>query len=272
VDAKAIADTRTDGTGRYRLGPFRASVSRNEDLLVEAPGLARQYLQAPAVFPDQNRDLGEVTLSRGQRVRGQLLDVDGRPKAGATIEVMLHRHTLGHTMTQIGEPYRIATDKHGRFESPPLPICGGNIVARAPQCVTITEQLNVQPGKDQEVTLRLRPDKPFFVHVATEDDHPIAGARLVRFWLHDNLVSDAHGRIEIRGLDRPPGVLLRLHAKGYPEKEFIVVNETTKVVLKKPVYLCGRAIDADTGAPVKLSHIVICQLRRTSEGKLEPFG
>lgn len=272
VDAKPIAETRTDGTGRYRLGPFAASIRRREDLLVEAPGLARQYLAAPSVFPDHNRDLGETTLTRGQRVRGQLLDVDGRPKAGTTIEVMLHRYTLGHTMTHIGEPYRIPTDEQGKFESPPLPICGGYIVVRAPECVTISEALNLRPGKDQELTLRLRPDKPFVVQVVTEDGHPVAGARLVRFWLHNNLVSDAQGRIEIRGLDKPPGVLLGLQTKGYPEHELIIVNESTKVVLKKPVYLCGKAVDADTGAPVKLSRIVICQLRRTSEGKLEPFG
>jgi hypothetical protein len=270
--AKPIAETRTDGNGRYRLGPFPATVRPREDLLVEAPGLARQYREAPAVFPDQERDLGAITLAQGQRVRGQLLDVDGKPKAGATIEVLLHRYTLGHTMTEIGEPYRVATDAQGKFESPPLPIGSGYLVARVPERVLITEALKLRPGTDQEVTLQLRPDKPFVVHVVTENGNPIAGARLVGFWLHDNLVSDAQGRIELRGLDRAPGVLLRLQVEGYPEHQVVVNNENTQVVLKKPPYLSGKAIDADTGEPVKLSQIVICQLRRTSEGKLEPFG
>jgi hypothetical protein len=269
---KPIAETTTDGNGRYRLGPFPATVRRREDLLVEAPGLPRQYLEAPAVFPDQDRDLGEITLAQGQRVRGQLLDVDGKPKAGATIEVLLHRYTLGHTFAEIGEPYRVSTDAQGKFESPPLPICGGYLVARVPERVIIQEDLKLRPGKDQEVTLQLRPDKPFVVHVVTENGNPIAGARLAGFWLHDNLVSDAQGRIEIRGLDRAPRVLMRMQVEGYPEHEVTVQNENTQVVLKKPVYLSGKAIDADTGEAVKLSRIVICQLRRTSGGKLEPFG
>jgi len=270
--AKPIAETRTDSDGCYRIGPFAATVGQREDLLIEAGGLARQYVAAPAVFSDQDRNLGDLMLARGQRVRGVLLDVDGKPRAGATVEVFLQRYTLGHSWLEIGEPYRIPTDAQGKFESPPLPIGGGHIVVRVPERVFLQEPLQLRPGKDEKVTLQLRPDKPFVVHVVTEEGQAVAGARLLGFWLHEDLISDAQGRIQLRGLDRAPPVLLRLQAEGYPQQEVIVHQEHTRIVLQKPVYLYGKIVDADTGAPVKLSRIVICQLRRTSEGKLEPFG
>jgi RNA polymerase sigma factor (sigma-70 family) len=267
------AETTTDGAGKYRLGPVRAAVSgRGADLFVEAPGFARQYVASPLVYPGSDRDGNEIALTRGQRVRGQLIDIDGKPRAGTMVEIQLSRHYLGHTTLDLGEPYCLTTDAEGRFESPPLPLATGTIFARIPERVNVHENLELKPGKDQDIRVTLKRDKPIVIRVETEDGKPIVGARLGGVWKYDNLVSDAKGIIEMRGMESLPQVLFRLNAEDYPQVDVVLDKFDTKIVLKKPAYLCGKAIDADTGEPVQISQIVICQLRKKSDGKIEPFG
>lgn len=272
-DKTPVAETKTDARGRYRLGPIKASVQRRgADLLVEAAGFARQYVECPAVYPGCDRDAREIVLPRGQRVRGQLIDLDGKPRAGAPVEVHLSRHYMGHTTLELGEPYRLTTDADGRFESPPVPVTTGTIVARIPGRVAVQEALDLKPGKDQDVRVTLKRDKPIVVRVETEAGKPIVGARLGGVWGYDKLESDKRGVIELRGMDELPRVLFRLTVEGYPQSELILTQFDTKVVLKKPAYLSGKAIDAESGEPVRVTQIVICQLRKKADGTIEPFG
>jgi hypothetical protein len=267
------AETKTAADGKYRLGPIKATVGRNgPDLFVEAPGFARQYVACPVAFPGGESDAEKIVLTRGQRVRGQLIDVDGKPRAGITVEICLNRHVLGHTILELGEPYRLTTDAQGRFESPPLPFTAGWIVARIPNRVQVGQNLELSPGKARDIQVRLKPDKPIVVQVETEDGKPIAGARLSGLWGYDDLVSNKQGRIVLCGMDSLPPAWFRLQADGYPQNDVRLKDFETKIVLKKPAYLCGTAIDADTGKPVKLTGITICRLRKLKDGRLAPFG
>jgi RNA polymerase sigma factor (sigma-70 family) len=267
------AETKTDADGKYRLGPVKATVGRRgPDLFIEAPGFARHYVECPVVFPGSERDAEKIVLAPGQRIRGQLIDVDGKPRAGVAVEVCLHRYVLGHTIQELGEPYRLTTDAQGRFESPPLPSTSASIVARIPDRVHVHEHVQLCPGKDQDVRVKLKPDKPIVVRVETEDGKPVAGARLCGMWGYNDLISDEQGRIVLRGMDNLPPAPLQLQAEGYPRNDVRLERFENKIVLKKPAYLCGTAVDADTGAPVKLTGISICRLRKLRDGRIEPFG
>jgi RNA polymerase sigma factor (sigma-70 family) len=267
------AETTTDADGKYRLGPIKSTAGRaGPDLFVEAPGFARQYVVCPVAFPGSERDAERIVLTRGQRVRGRLIDVDGKPRAAIAVEICLNRYVIGHTIQQLGEPYRLTTDAHGRFESPPLPCTPGWIIARIPDRVDVRKNLELSPGKDQDIQVRLEPDKPIVVQVETEDGKPVVGARLRGMWGYDDLISNKQGRIVIRGMDNLPPALFRLEADGYPQHDVRLAHFENKIVLKKPAYLCGKAIDADTGKPVKLTGISICRLRKLRDGRTEPFG
>ena len=62
---------------------------------------------------------------------GEVLDFDGTPQAGATIECQPYRHVSGQTIANIGPKYSLTTDQQGRFETPSLPTGDVVIYARA---------------------------------------------------------------------------------------------------------------------------------------------
>src|SRR5262249_12098522 len=102
-----VAETRTDADGRYKLGPLPSSKRGLRCLLVEADGLPRQYVQQPTVFPGADHALGDILVPPGKRLQGQVLDVDARPLAGATVYVTLSRYVLGHSLTNVGPSYEV---------------------------------------------------------------------------------------------------------------------------------------------------------------------
>src|SRR4051812_25413170 len=94
TDQGAQAQAHTDGDGRFRLGPLRPIYRNPFDLLVDAPGFARQYVAQGhySVYSGVDADLGPIQLDRGGVFTGRVLDADGTPCPDAPIHCELSRN------------------------------------------------------------------------------------------------------------------------------------------------------------------------------------
>jgi hypothetical protein len=83
TDQCAMAQAHTEGDGRFRLGPLRPVYRNTFDLLVDAPGFARQYVGrgSYSVYSGIDADLGTIQVERGGVFTGRVLDADGTPAA-----------------------------------------------------------------------------------------------------------------------------------------------------------------------------------------------
>lgn len=62
-------------------------------IVLLGPGTARKILSEVDVAQGKTFDLGDIAMARGQRIRGQVTDADGRPVSGATVSIGLHAST-----------------------------------------------------------------------------------------------------------------------------------------------------------------------------------
>ncbi len=272
---KPSAQATAGPDGRFRLGPVPAAPTPFRDLFAEADGLARTYVREPAVFADRDHDLGEVRLSRGRRLTGTVIDFDGKPLARSKVAVVLYRFYMGHTTIHLSLPYEVETDSEGRYETPPLPVCEATIEVRAPDRVIGYASERVTPGPTKELPpIRLKKDVPVVFTVRDQDGKPVEGAELRGLWL--TATSDKDGKLVVLGVgDPPPAVSGRVYKKGYAEGIVALNAKDEKdraVTLKKAGYIVGTAVDADTGKPVRIENIQLCQFDRKPDGEIVRRG
>src|SRR5262249_42371968 len=115
-----VGSTSTDADGRFRLAPLKPD--KPVDVWADASGFARQRRKGLHVFPGRDRALGVLTLLPGTRIRGRVVDTQGRPIAGAKVEIKDYRHTLGHTIDCDQTEWTLTSGAEGRFVTPPLPV------------------------------------------------------------------------------------------------------------------------------------------------------
>jgi hypothetical protein len=125
-----------------------------------------------------------------------------------------------------------------------------------------------RPGPEETLEpIRLERDVPLIIEVKDEEGKPIVGASLQA---HAE-TSDAQGRFVLRGYGkvRPPHAL-QVGKEGYTT-EFVALIHPT-VTLKKTGYITGRAVDANTGQPVRLTSLLICECERQPNGAVVTKG
>ena len=84
----SIAEARTDGEGRFRLGPIPPLYRGRDNLLyVEAEGFPGLLVPRSTltVFPGRDSDLGTLKLERGRVFTGRVVDENGKPRQGARV-------------------------------------------------------------------------------------------------------------------------------------------------------------------------------------------
>ena len=113
TDSNAMAQARTGGDGRFQLGPLRPVYRNPFDLLVDAPGSARQYVArgSYSVYPGIDADLGTIQVERGGVFTGRVLDADGTPCPNAPIKCLLSRNILGERVSWDGPALDLANDR-----------------------------------------------------------------------------------------------------------------------------------------------------------------
>jgi hypothetical protein len=285
--SKTLAEARSDSEGRFRLGPVEPVYRLRDGLHVEAAGLAGQVLPSSnlSIFPGCDCDIGTIRLDRGRIFTGRVLDADGTPRANIPVFAASSTHSHGHTLG-LGVRAPTQTDAQGRFRTPPLPVGHLHLTVHVPerQRAFLMPWPPIRPGGEEDLgTIRLEKDVPVAVVTKDEDGRPISKVEV-----HFGGPTDALGRTSMRGFGRNFQQQIQARKTGYALINW-VVRRTEKGIywhevggdgtefgpfgelsmkLKRAGWIEGRAIDADTGEPVRLARVVVCTFERKPSGEV----
>jgi hypothetical protein len=293
-DNKLLAEGRTNADGHFRLGPVEPVYRHRFDLFFEADGFARQYVpgQTYSIFPGTDCEIGMMRMDRGRTYVGQVVDVDGTPRPGATVECEAHRYEMGHTIGTFMSQ-KVKTDADGFFRSPPMPVGYLSFTCRHPERrLAYHSLLTKLPGGEETLApIRLEKDVPIHGTVKDEKGKPLGGVKINASGTQS--ISDSGGRFTLRGFGPEPSFQLQAFKDGhewinwgvkvtkegiqllnvYEEKAKFraPVKELTLVMTTLP-WIEGRAVDAITGDAVPIEKVVLCQLERKPNGEVERRG
>jgi len=132
ADAVPLIKTTSRKDGSFRLGPVGSGYRDHKDLHVLASGFVPLTVGdgTISVYSGTDTSLGEVRLGRGQVVAGQVLDADGTPCAGASVECQARRYTTAVFGSPLTPKYQITADSQGRFATPLLPVSFAGLTVR----------------------------------------------------------------------------------------------------------------------------------------------
>jgi hypothetical protein len=294
TDQGAMVQAHTDGDGRFRLGPLRPIPRNPFDLLVDAPGLARQYVarRTYSVYPGVDADLGTIQLDRGGGFTGRLLDADGTPCPNALIQCELTPNSLAqetHVSWDGPAVVTLRTEAEGHFRTPPLPVALCYLFAQVPGRREATWVGYVRPGAEQALgTVRLEREVPIPGVIQDEQGRPIAGVKL-RINYRYFETTDTAGRFTLHGQGPELYAFLDASRERYrdvtwhvaatdagfrwndvhgPGRSGHVAGKELVLVMEEETWIEGRAEDADTGEPIRLDRAVLCQFDRSPSGEV----
>ncbi len=240
----------------------------------------------------QDLTLGQIRLDRGSFYDGQVLDTDGQPKPGAAVEAQVYRHTLGHTISYFTTAQKITTDAEGRYRTGPWPVGTLSVLVRAPERQIGLVGRAVKPNENGQLeTIRLEADVPITGIIRDELGQPVEDAEVAANTAY-TATSGADGRFVLRGLGTNPGFQLQISKPGNAfinwsvkfkddglvwsevsgDKHAETDNKTLDILMPRSSWIEGRAIDADTGEPVELSRVTVCQFERKLNGEVQLSG
>jgi hypothetical protein len=135
------------------------------------------------LFPDANKDLGDIVLDVGHGYYGRIFNESRRPIAGAEARCAAYRHCMGHTMALIGTERTVTTDSEGTFRTPALTLGRPTVTAHAEGYLIggYNQHQFEEAGADGLLPdLVLMPDKPIHGAVGNEQVEPISDMIVVR--------------------------------------------------------------------------------------------
>lgn len=277
------APVKTDAEGRFRLGPLPPTQSVH--VWAEGIEVARERRLNVPVFAGTDADLGDFTLAPGSRVHGKVLDADRKPVRGATVTIRAVRHTLGHTIEYFGPAWSTLTGADGAYEILGLPTGEISMRITAPDLIT-AGHLGFSlgpPHKPVDAGARsLKPDAPISGVVVDQGGAAIPEARVypcISFGGGDHpdyeqaVDADATGRFRLGGIG-PEVVKVRVEAPGCTEITHKISGDRgeQRIVLRRSPAICGRVVDADTGAPVRFERVQLCEVERNKDGTISLSG
>jgi hypothetical protein len=257
--------TRSDAGGRFRLPALK--LDKPVTIWADLPGLARERRDDVRSFAGQDHDIGRLTLLPGTRMLGRAVDAEGRPVAGAGVQLALYRHQLGHTISSQGTEWTLNAGHDGRFATPPLPAGNAAFSLTATGKVRTSVAKVAEPGIPVvdlgDVTL---PDEiPVGGVVTDAEGRPAPGVEVIADYDWQNTVkTDAGGRFLLHGVGKDLKSL-RLQSNAYfAPKPFDVAPGQTdlKLTVIKAYEIRGTAVDAETGQPVPIDTVRLCMVRR----------
>ncbi len=292
---KRLVESRTGAAGRFRLGPVAPVYRHGFPMLIDVEGLARHYVgrDGITIFPGADHDLGTIALVHGRRFTGQVLDADGKPKVNTEAECSVFYNVLGHTVATLGPTWKLTTDADGRFRTPPLPVGELSVTVRVPGRQLGYASRKIAPGgKETLEPIRLQEDVPITGFVRDEHGRPVAEAEVWAYPCSPSLTAtDAEGKFVLRGFGPNPRFQMHVKKEGYVigncgvvacEDGFKVHDvgadkpaKTMKdlsVTLQRIAWMEGRAVDADTGKPVRLENVILCNFERKPNGDIVRRG
>ncbi len=277
---------QTGGSGSGEIEP----VYRHRfPIFIEAEGFARQYVPGGSysIFPGVDCDLGDIQVYRGRVYTGQVLDLDGQPCR----DIKVQWFVFGHYGI---EPDRyFTTDSEGRYQTCPMPVGELELYVIVPERQMAWIVRSVQPGGEEVLRpLHLKKAAPIQGIVTDEHGNPIAGAK-INANAEYRTVSDSEGRFTIHGFGPNSHFQFQLPTEGYvfinwgvnvrddgirwyrvgddDRKEHGPFQELS-VVLTPEAWIEGRAVDAETGEPVRLERVVLCSFDRKADNEVVLSG
>jgi hypothetical protein len=257
--------TKTRSDGRFRLPGLEPG--KPITIWADVPSLARERRADVRIFPGKERDIGRLTLLPGTRMRGRVVDAQGKPVAGAGVALKVYRHQLGHTISSQGTEWTFQASADGRFTTPPLPAGNANFCVSAPGKVRIFIGKNAEPGTPViDIGDVVLPDEmPVAGTIFDNEGKPAPGVEVVADYDWDNVAkSDKDGRFTVHGVGK--GLKqLQLESNDYfSPKPFDVRPGQTdlKLTVIKAYEIHGTAVDAETGKPVPIDTVRLCTVRR----------
>jgi hypothetical protein len=257
--------TRSGADGRFRLPAL--TPDKPITVWADAPGLARERRDDVRIFPGKDRDLGRLTLLPGTRMRGRLVDAQGKPVVGARVKLELYRFELGHTISSQGTEWTLRAAGDGRFATPPLPAGDGHFNFSAPGKVRTFVVRKAEPGTPvvDLGDVSLQDEMPVGGTVIDGEGKPAPGVEVIPDYDWQNSVkTDKEGRFSLHGVGKDLKSL-RLQSNDYfSPKPFDVAPGQThlKLTVIKAYEIHGTAVDAETGKPVLVDTVRLCTVRR----------
>ena len=266
---KELARARSAADGRFRLGPmpWRERV----DVWFEGEGSARGRVEGVAAFEGAGQDLGTLTIPPGTRVVGRVVGVDGRAVAGAKVGVEVRRRVHGHTTVPLQSPWDLSSDAEGRFRSPPLPSGEGYLLIGSPGKARKWLGPRLMPGT-AEVALgevRLEDEVPIQGVVVDREGNPAPGVEVVVDGNYeDSATTGPDGRFTLGGAGREAKELQLTSNDYFAPNRFPIGPDrrALRLVVSKAYEIHGNAVDAETGAPVKVDSVRLCNVVHLPDG------
>jgi hypothetical protein len=237
-DGALVFDAQSDDQGGFRFTDLRAGSYALQ---------ARADLHELAVVPSQIAPASDVhvVLQRTSALRGEVLEVGGKPAIDAAVTI---------AGSGVWPPKTVRTGKDGRFELTPVP--GGVYELRATRATFTSapqEGVNVAPASAAFVRLQLEPGAS--VRGRVFDAEKGEALRGVAVTIGEDALSsvpseaktDAEGRFAIEGLRHLPHRLW-IHAPTYVAingEPIVPRDEDYAFPLRRAATLAGIVVDED---------------------------
>lgn len=245
----AVPGGQADGEGRFTVVLADVTMLVGAELAGHAP--------SPRMFGEAGRMLELWLGGPGATLRGQVVVADGRPLAGALVQVgqppggSVGTDAAGR-ITVFPSPRRVVSDAQGRWEVRDLPAGPLGVHVRAEQHAAWHRYVDLREGETTAVHCALQPGVALHGRVVDQAEQPIVGAT-VRLGGTSGEVrtSDAEGRFGYRFVEPGPQ---RLEVTGSGlvtqrvERPAASASEWRIVVARLPKYRL-RLVDTE-GTPL----------------------
>lgn len=255
LTSEAYIEATTGADGRFKIGPVPPAVTFRRILYADAAGFGRQYRMGPPILPAATTEVGDIHMTLGRAYTGRVLDDKRQPIPGARVVCEVNMR-MGRSRGVVGPRLELTTDVDGMYLLPPLPTGPAYLHFLATGRQQWGEFLDVEPGPPGTFrTQHLEPGVTYSGRVVDEDGKPVEGAVVGRFQLPYNQPppTDAEGRFVLVGCgpNWTPSPY-PVEKKGFVPGQFLAGEGEVVVKLVRPGWFIGKAVDAETGAAVRL--------------------
>jgi protocatechuate 3,4-dioxygenase beta subunit len=274
------ARARTGADGKFELRGLAAG--HRFELLLTRTGYAPRREPVPPIAPGAPLTL-ELSLDRGRRAIGRIVDPQEQPLAGATVTLYPAGESgFRRRRPEPGEEwFHASTDARGVFAIAGVPAGRYNLEARAAQLAPrVVPGLEIPAGeREHDVgTIALRPGASLTGRVTDAKGRPIAEAeiRIVESGRASFLsllggldeepaaLSAADGRFGVTGLDPSQAVDVTVTRHGYGRAESLRVEPAgapLAITLHPALRLSGRVV-GPRGEPVPRAQLILAGMRQ----------
>jgi beta-lactamase regulating signal transducer with metallopeptidase domain/uncharacterized GH25 family protein len=269
AEAAAITDSR----GRWEIPDFPTDLQNVNIEFIRPDGSSQKFSHAleAATF----REIGEsfdisallerkafFRLKKGFTVHGVVLDPAGKP-----LPNVLVKEATGLVNKKLISEFR--TDPKGRFTLPnrdPRQV----LLTVYPEDYAIGNAIVNVDGENPPVEIHLRPLSPLRVRVTDEKGEPLPEASVVsehyktqEYILDFNQTTDAKGIVVWTNAPLGPFAIVALDPTKKTRCKVILdgANRDVHIALREgmenEIILSGKALDADTGQPIKIDTIAL---------------